>query len=145
MINRQILTRAVKVIIFLFIFIYLFIHLTYVFREPLSTTREHLMGYYSEEKDTVDLVILGTSATFSAIVPMQLWEDYGIPAYDFCTNVQLEDSMQYSLREITKYQSPKLIVIDIAPFMYGHNAENSQGDNQRMRYNVVGNQIWMLL
>ena len=135
------LKRAAAVSAFIIVFIYLFIHLTYVFREPLSHTREHMMGFYSEKKNTVDVVVLGTSCTFSAIAPMQMWEDYGIAAYDFCTNVLLEDTMKYALREIKKTQSPKLIIIDTAPFMNAYIARNGPDNTQIMRYNIDGFRI----
>lgn len=135
--------RTLRVLVFIIIFSYLYVHFTYVFREPLSHTREHLMGFYSEKKNTVDVAVIGTSCTFSAIAPMQLWEDHGIAAYDFCTNVMLENTMRYAIREILKTQSPRLFIIDIAPFMNGYGIvdtmdEQTSGDVQVLRYNTDG-------
>ncbi len=138
----MIIKRTARIMVFVAAFIYLFIHVTYVFREPLSHTREHTTGFYAEKDNSLDAVIIGTSCTFSAIVPMQLWGEHGIPAYDMCTNVMLEESMKYALREVLKTQDPKLVIIDIAPFMNGHRAATySSGgsvDKQALRYNTDG-------
>lgn len=134
-----------RIAVFIIIFIYLSVHLTYIFREPLSHTKAHLMGFYSEKKNTVDVAVIGTSCTFSAIAPMQLWEDRGIAAYDFCTNVMLENTMKYAIREVLRTQSPRLVIIDIAPFMNGHAVWQGRGafasNTQVLRYNTDGFKI----
>ncbi len=138
----MIIKRILRVSVFIIIFVYLFIHVSYIFREPLSHTREHTTGFYAEKDNTVDVIVIGTSCTFSAIAPMQLWGEHGIPAYDLCTNVMLEESMKHVLREAVKTQDPELVIIDIAPFMNGHRAATySSGgsvDKQALRYNTDG-------
>lgn len=142
---KEYFERLFKILVFLSAFIYLSIHFTYIFREPLSHTREHLMGFYSEEKNTVDVAVIGTSCTFSAIAPMQMWEDHGFAAYDFCTNVMLENTMRYAIREIRKTQSPRLVVIDVAPFMNGYavieGVRSDSDSTQVLRYNTDGFRI----
>lgn len=101
----------------------LFAITTYCYRGELSHTRSNVAGYYAEEEDTIDVVILGTSTTFSSFMPMEAWNEYGITSYNFCTNVLMENSMKYYVREITKTQDVKVLVIDIAPFLFGHNSE----------------------
>lgn len=144
-VTGKILKRFLKISVFILVFIYIFVHMTYVFREPLSHTREHLCGFYSEKKNTVDVAVIGTSCTFSAIAPMQLWEDHGIAAYDFCTNVMLTNTMRYAIDEIYKTQSPSLLIIDIAPFMNGYiapdPADYKEQDTQILRYNTDGFKI----
>ena len=143
--KQETLKRVYRILIFSVVFIYLFIHVTYIFREPLSHTREHLCGFYSEKKNTVDVAVIGTSCTFSAIAPMKMWEEEGIAAYDFCTNVMLGNTMKYAIDEIHKTQSPKLFIIDIAPFMNGNIAVNTtkdaEQDSQILRYNTDGFKI----
>lgn len=109
---------------------YLFVHVSYMHR---SYTR--LMGFYSLEKQTVDVVLLGTSVTFSAFMPMEAWNQYGMAAYDYCTNIQFENALRYNIKEVMKTQSPKLILIDIAPFMYQHSAGGNVLEDS-VRYNL---------
>lgn len=96
---------------------YLFVHISYMHR---GYTR--LMGFYGLEDNTADVVFIGTSVTFSSFMPMEAWNEYGMAAYDYCTNVQFENSLRHSVIEVMKTQSPKLLMIDIAPFMMNHRA-----------------------
>lgn len=62
-------------------------------------------------------------------------------ACNYCTNVQFENSLRYSVKEVMKTQSPRLMLIDIAPFMYEHDvtyAYAHEPDNAELfvKYNV---------
>lgn len=51
--------------------------------------------------------------------------------------MQFENSLRYSIREIRKTQSPKLILIDIAPFIMNHSAGTCAGEEDRnIKYNI---------
>ena len=113
---------------------YLFVHISYMHR---GYTR--LMGFYGLEDNTIDVAFVGTSVTFSSFMPMEIWNEYGIAAYDYCTNVQFENSLRHSVKEIMKTQSPKLIVIDVAPFILQHSAgQFPEGENRELfiKYNI---------
>lgn len=111
---------------------YLFVQVSYMCRGYTN-----LMGFYGLEDNTVDVVFVGTSVTFSTFMPMEAWNTYGMAAYDYCTNVQFENSLRHSVREIMKTQSPKLLLIDIAPFMMQHSAGTSAGeDDLYIKYNI---------
>lgn len=59
--------------------------------------------------------------------------------YDYCTNVQFENSLRHSVKEIMKTQSPKLIVIDVAPFIQQHSAgQFPEGEDRELviKYNI---------
>lgn len=92
-----------------------FVHLSYMCRGY-----DKLMTFYGMEKDSCDTVFIGTSTTFSGIMPMDLYEQQGITSCIYATNMQFENSLKYSIREVLKTQKPKLLVIDIAPFVSGH-------------------------
>ncbi|WP_143064530.1 hypothetical protein [Pseudobutyrivibrio sp. C4] len=98
------------------------------------------MGFYSLKDNSVDVVFCGTSVTFSAFMPMEAWNDYGIVAYNYCTNVQFENSLKYSLVDIERTQKPQVIMVDIAPFLYSHYAGNQDWDDDNhelfIKYNL---------
>ncbi len=96
---------------------YLFVCISYMHR---GYTR--LMGFYGLEDNTADVVFIGTSVTFSSFMPMEAWNEYGMAAYDYCTNVQFENSLRHSVKEVMKTQTPQLLMIDIAPFLRNHRA-----------------------
>lgn len=135
---KKALLSILGIIIFLLGAGYLFLHITYATRDNLSHTGKNMMGFYAEKDNTVDVVVIGTSSTFSAYVPMQLWEKYGISAYDLCTNQMLEDAMPFAIEECMKTQNPKVLVIDLASFLFECNAEVYEGNEKVLRYNTDG-------
>lgn len=135
---REKIQKILAIVAFCILTGYLFVHISYIFRDSLSITREILTGYYAEEKDSLDVVFVGSSPTFSAFMPMELWRDHGIASYVFATNMQFEDSMVYSLREMDKTQQPQVVVIDTAPFLFGHRSSELGRDETYLRYNTDG-------
>ncbi len=68
---------------------------------------------YSQPKDTIDVVFMGSSHIHCDINTKVLWDKYGIAAYDYSAAEQPLWITYYYLEEICKYQSPKLIVLDL--------------------------------
>ena len=133
---KKILSRIVAVVLCGVATIYILIHVTYVYR-----WYDLLMDFYAQEENSLDVVFLGTSVTFSSFMPMDAWGNYGIAACNYCTNVQYENTMKYSLRDIERTQNPVLIMVDIAPFLYGHYAGTGWPEEQMERhtlYNLGG-------
>lgn len=128
--------KAAKVVIFALVMVSFLIQLTYVYRGGLSHTRANICGFYAEKKNSLDIVIIGTSSTFSAFMPMEFWGSHGITAYDMCTNVLFENAIKYHVREMKKTQNPKLLIIDTAPFLYGHNSESLAEEEAYLRFNT---------
>lgn len=74
---------------------------------------------YSQPKDTVDVAFLGSSHTYCHINTALLWEEYGISGYNYAAAEQPLWNTYYYLKEICKYQSPKLVVVDLfVPAVY---------------------------
>ena len=117
------LKRFAALVSLLLVGVILFSIATYCYRGELSHTRSNISGFYAEERDSIDVIIMGTSCTFSSYMPMETWNEYGIVSYNFCTNVLLQNSMKYYVRELQKTQSPQLLIIDTASFLYGHNSD----------------------
>lgn len=71
-----------------------------------------LTCFYELEKDSVDVVVLGSSHAFENVNPMVIWEDTGIAVFDLCGSVAPMWSSYYYLKEALKTQSPKLVVLE---------------------------------
>lgn len=69
--------------------------------------------FYKQEKDSIDVLVLGSSHAFVDINPEILYEQEGICAYDLCASMQPTWHTYYYLKEALKYQHPKLIVMDV--------------------------------
>lgn len=135
---KERIRKILVIVVFCFLTGYLFVHVSYIFRDSLSITREILTGYYAEKRNSLDVVFVGSSPTFSAFMPMELWREHGVASYVFATNMQFEDSMLYSLKEMRSSQHPQVVVIDTVSFLLGHRSDQLRNDENYLRYNTDG-------
>lgn len=80
---------------------------------PASSNTE---GVYRLEKNSLDLLILGSSKAYTAFVPQILYDEYGVRAYTLGTDLQSPHMSYYWLREGLKRQSPELVVLEASMF-----------------------------
>ena len=73
-------------------------------------------GIISEPKNTIDAVFVGDSEVYRSIMPLRIWEDYGITSYVCSTPAQ---RLYYSLEFLEKAfetQCPKYVFIETNSF-----------------------------
>lgn len=113
--------------------------LSYASRPTLANTRKNISGFYDEPDHTLDVVMIGTSGSFTAYCPMEAWNKYGYTSYNFCINVLAVDVIPYCVVEVLKTQQPKVLVIDCYPFIAGQTmrtiSKNEQ-DDAYLHYNT---------
>jgi hypothetical protein len=68
---------------------------------------------YYQPRDSVDVVMMGSSHIHCDIDTGLLWEKYGIASYDYSAAEQPLWCTYYYLKEFCKYQKPKVIVLDL--------------------------------
>lgn len=68
---------------------------------------------YIQPRNSIDIVFMGSSHIHCDVNTAILWEDYGIAAYDYSAAEQPLWITYYYLKEICKYQTPKLVVLDL--------------------------------
>ena len=68
---------------------------------------------YDQPHNSIDVVFMGSSHIHCDINTAMLWEQYGIAAYDYSAAEQPLWITYYYLKEICKYQMPKLVVLDL--------------------------------
>jgi len=69
--------------------------------------------FYRQKAGSVDVLVLGSSHAFVDIDPALLYQQQGVAAYDLCASMQSTWHTYYYLKEALKYQTPKLIVMDV--------------------------------
>lgn len=77
----------------------------------LSTTLSYV-DFYQMEKDTVDVLFLGSSLAATACIPQEMYDLYGIRSYSLASAKQSPVVSYYWLKEALRYQSPKAVVMD---------------------------------
>lgn len=81
-----------------------------IFKQEDGTLPVH--NYYSLPKDTVDVLVLGTSHAGMNVSTKTLWDEYGIAGYRYWGSIQPIWSTYYYLLDALKYQSPKVVLLD---------------------------------
>ena len=69
--------------------------------------------FYQQKANTVDVLVLGSSHAFEGVNTGVLWDDAGISSYILAGSIQPMWNTYYYLKEALKYQTPKLIVLDV--------------------------------
>lgn len=104
-------------------FVLLFLITVYLASSILRVKSGHginqLNGLYWQPEDKIDVMMMGSSHIHCNVNTALLWEKYGIAAYDYSGAEQPLWMTYYYLKELYKYQTPKVIVLDVyAPARY---------------------------
>lgn len=70
-------------------------------------------GMYWQPRNSIDVVMMGTSHVHCGINTALLWEKYGIASYDYSGAEQPLWMTYFYLKELYKYQTPEMIVLDM--------------------------------
>lgn len=107
----------IKIVLFLSSLFLIITLLSYLFI-PKNNLKEFGMievaanGILGEEDDTIDVVVIGDSLTYTAFSPMQMYSEYGFTSYICGTSAQrLYDSYSFFTTAIKK-QKPKVVILE---------------------------------
>lgn len=96
-------------------FIFILITVTYIVRTN-GDVKDRFTGFYAEKKDTIDVILAGSSPVYPYYSAPKLYGERGIAAYPLSTNNQRPKAIKYLLREALKTQDPSLFVIELRMF-----------------------------
>lgn len=111
--------NMINSILFLIGFIVLLVLASFVF-QPKNNTKRYDMeetranGILGEPEETLDVLFIGDSISYTSIIPIQIWSDYGITSY-LCGSVMQD--LYYTkefLNKAFEKQSPKIVFLETA-------------------------------
>lgn len=74
--------------------------------------------FYEEEENSLDVVVMGASETFTGFAPGYAYENYGFTSYMYAMDSNNGQLYLPQLKEVLKYQTPQVILVDIYGFLW---------------------------
>ncbi len=112
-IQRQSVKKIIAFLVFSFLIWEVFIHCTYLFRDTYRAGRLNIIGFYGEEEDSLDAVVIGASCVYRYWDCMYAWKEYGITSYDYSIGSMSAAATVFAIEDIKKTQDPQVIVFDV--------------------------------
>ena len=81
-------------------------------------------GFYAERPNSLDVLFLGNSDMYRGVIPIELWDEYGVASYAYTSPGQRIWTGYYTMLDALQYQHPKVIVFNVD----GINKENLSSD-----------------
>ncbi len=75
-------------------------------------TKSRFDGFYAQEENTVDMVFIGSSHSYCTFDPENFDKELGTLSWQLGTPLQHYDTSLYTLKEVYKTQSPKVVVLE---------------------------------
>lgn len=108
---------VVSILIFLVLFLFGFDKISNLVRYK-PHKNDTMSEFYNEEKDSIDVLILGSSEAYSSFSPMQIWDESGVTSYNLSSASQSIPNSYYLLKEGIRTQHPKMVVLEIYTMYY---------------------------
>lgn len=84
-----------------------------------------IRGFYMEEENSLDMVLIGSSENYAGYNPVLAYEEYGFTSYSYVFSGTDFSLFEEQLDEILRVQSPQMVVVDIGEM---HRANRSSKD-----------------
>ena len=90
-----------------------------------------MQNFYRQPEGSVDVLLVGNSHSGINIDTASLWNEYGIAAYNLWGGVQPLWNSYHFIVEALKYQTPKLVVLEVTAAIsdYEYSEEQNQIKN----------------
>ena len=83
-----------------------------------------LDGFYMEEKNSLDVVLLGASEVYTAFSSSLAYDEYGFTSYPYATEANYVDLFESQIKEIQSTQNPKVLLIEMNGALYDKKMKN---------------------
>lgn len=99
-------------------------------------------AFYLEDKNTLDAVVIGASDVYAGYSAAYAYENYGFTSYPYATQASPSNIVLPQIKEVIKYQNPKMIVVEINAFLYKDNEIPNEASQRMFTDNAPHDEIW---
>ena len=124
-------TRTVKLCSFFLVLILSVSALQQLFLKRIDQNSLRIDGYYLEDSDTLDVVLLGASDVYTGFSSGRAYQEFGFTSYPYATQSMTAAGTLTALKEVVRTQNAGLILIEINAFLYGKDVNESKEANIR--------------
>ena len=114
----------------------------FFYRESDSQAR--LDGFYLEDKNSLDVMLIGSSEIYNDFSSAIAYENFGFTSYPIGTPAQNGYFIKYQINEALQYQTPKLFVVEVNGFLGDDTISDSQIRNVCENMRLSENKISLL-
>lgn len=125
--NRSKTKTVVRVIAFLLIVALVYGALTRLLTINNATEQQYIRSFYLEPKNSLDVMILGASETFTDYCAPLAWQHAGFTSYPLAVSAAQGTLYASMLRESAKRQSPAVYVVEVNGFLYTEDERKELG------------------
>ena len=133
---KKVITVSI-LILFILIFIFLNMLLKPKYAETL-VEGSMISQYYNEPKDH-EVIFIGDCEVYANFSPMVMYEQDGIKAYVRGSSQQMIWQSYYILKETLKYETPKIVVLNVNSMRYGKDSNEVSEAYNRL---TIDNMKW---
>ena len=99
-------------------------------------------AFYLEEKHSVDAVLIGASDVYAGYSAPYAYEKYGYTSYPYATQASPANIVLPQIKEVLKYQDPKMVIVEINSFLYRDSELPNEASARMFADNVPRDNIW---
>lgn len=125
-------------ILFLILFVIILVPLSYCLRTN-GDIKDIFTGFYGERKNSIDVIMIGSSPVYPYFAGPKIWEDYGITCYPLSSNMQRPKAAVHLVEEAEKTQNPSLYIFELRMYLgpderLTENMAYTRGVTDNMKY-----------
>ena len=128
--KKECLKIVVRCAAFVVVFSMLFSYATDLLMRHDDESNE-IHAFYSEPRDTIDVLYVGSSPLLRGVCPMVMWKEYGFTGYVRASALQAPAVSYGLLAESLKYQTPELVVLLCDNIFTKYDYVEREGDLRR--------------
>lgn len=136
------ITRTVKLIAFALAVILSTLLLQTFLLKRIDNNSMRMEAFYLEDKGSLDAVLIGASDVYAGYSAPYAYEKYGFTSYPYATQSSPANIVLPQIKEVIKYQNPKMIVVEVNAFLYKDSELPNEASGRMFADNIPMDEIW---